>query len=586
MYRLRLLKIRGSKLCLPQGPPTFPDTLRYLYWNSYPLKSLPTNFIAEKLVELDMRGSQLEILWEGAPNLVNLKHINLSESMHLTQVPDISRALNVKSVNLWFCARLTEVPSYFQLLTELKILSLIGCPSLSKLSGLPKSLTKLRVLTKPFEHDMSNCRARRNCCSSKLERFPRILEPMEFLEYLRLEFAAIKELPLSIKNLTGLKLLSLRFCQNLEFLPDNIHSLSSLQELDIGFCRKLESLPELPSSLTKLDARFCTSLKTMSSSIPLVKQNWDDFFNEEYYSEEFIFLGCEMLDENARRVIMNEALFRVLRLATLYSKYGSDRSKFDLRLNRSFWPGSEIPRWFSHKSDESSICINLPHPDCWYNSSSYLGLVFCLVLEFHDPMLTPNDHWQLYVHGESVYMFPNGDLWKQRERMSSYISFHYHYNYISDSCSFSYDNTNEMNIDGALRFEYLYVFMDNTYGEFLRSNNGQIDSHGNKFPRTATVDFQDSEAFGEYIKLAEEGRCDDANGITGFTSPTAAASFFFSLDEKYEKLVKIKKCGVHLLYTQEADRFGYVRQIVSESSGDHEAVYSSEESDQEDQDEE
>ena len=252
--------------------------------------------------------------------------------------------------------------------------------------------------------------------------------------------------------------------------------------------------------------------------------------------------------------------------------------------NRISWPGSEIPRWFSHKSDESSICIKLPHPDRWYNSSSYLGLAFCLVLKFHDPMLTPDD-WLLY--GESVYMFPNGDSWKQRRNYWLFLSWRHYVCFSGQCCGFDYDETSLEYVDGSLiNSEYVCVFMDNTYGEFLRSNNGQIDSHGNKFPRTATVNFPEEHSgeFGEYIKT-EEGRFNVANGNTGFTTPTATASFSFHIKKKAQKLyAKIKKCGVHLLYRQEADRFGYVCQVdQSESSGDHEVVFSS---DQDEEDEE
>ena len=66
MRELRLLKITGTgKVYFPQGPLIFPDTLRDVQLHGYPLKSLSTNFTAEMLVRLDMRGSQLEKLWEG-----------------------------------------------------------------------------------------------------------------------------------------------------------------------------------------------------------------------------------------------------------------------------------------------------------------------------------------------------------------------------------------------------------------------------------------------------------------------------------------------------------------------------------------
>ena len=65
MCRLRWLNIiNGRKISLSQGPLLFPDTLTYLRWDAYPLKSL-SNFTPKTLVELDMRGSKLEKLWDG-----------------------------------------------------------------------------------------------------------------------------------------------------------------------------------------------------------------------------------------------------------------------------------------------------------------------------------------------------------------------------------------------------------------------------------------------------------------------------------------------------------------------------------------
>jgi len=50
---------------LPQGLHSLPVELRYLAWTHYPLKSLPENFSAEKLVILDLSDSQVENLWDG-----------------------------------------------------------------------------------------------------------------------------------------------------------------------------------------------------------------------------------------------------------------------------------------------------------------------------------------------------------------------------------------------------------------------------------------------------------------------------------------------------------------------------------------
>ncbi|KAL1145821.1 hypothetical protein V6Z11_A11G325800 [Gossypium hirsutum] len=67
MRQLRFLKLYNScgRILLFKGLLSFPEELRYLYWEGYPLRSLPTKFDLRYLVELDMRESHLEQLWEG-----------------------------------------------------------------------------------------------------------------------------------------------------------------------------------------------------------------------------------------------------------------------------------------------------------------------------------------------------------------------------------------------------------------------------------------------------------------------------------------------------------------------------------------
>ena len=54
-----------GRLLLPQGLFYIPRKLRLLRWDAYPSKCLPSNFKAEYLVELRMKNSSLEKLWEG-----------------------------------------------------------------------------------------------------------------------------------------------------------------------------------------------------------------------------------------------------------------------------------------------------------------------------------------------------------------------------------------------------------------------------------------------------------------------------------------------------------------------------------------
>lgn len=52
---------------LPLRLDYLPHKLRLLHWDACPMKSMPMSFRPEFLVVLNIRESQLEKLWEGAP---------------------------------------------------------------------------------------------------------------------------------------------------------------------------------------------------------------------------------------------------------------------------------------------------------------------------------------------------------------------------------------------------------------------------------------------------------------------------------------------------------------------------------------
>lgn len=65
------------------GEIEFPPRLRFLHWEAYPKKSLPLRFCLENLVELYMRDSQLENLWEGTQVSYNSLFLSLWETRRL-----------------------------------------------------------------------------------------------------------------------------------------------------------------------------------------------------------------------------------------------------------------------------------------------------------------------------------------------------------------------------------------------------------------------------------------------------------------------------------------------------------------------
>ncbi|KAL6124438.1 hypothetical protein ACLB2K_076950 [Fragaria x ananassa] len=205
------------------------NELRVLVWHGYPLKSLPYDFQPKNLIEIDMRYSHIEQLWEGTKPLPNLVHMHLSHSKYLIKTPDLTEATNLKYLNLAGCTSLLEIHPSISALKSLVDLSLEDCSNLVKF---PSSIhmKSLRELT------LSGC--------SKLEEFPEISEVMERLSSLYLDGTAVKELPSSINNLTGLRNLSMEYCTSLVSLPDEICDLASLDSLHLTGCSKLSKLPD------------------------------------------------------------------------------------------------------------------------------------------------------------------------------------------------------------------------------------------------------------------------------------------------------------------------------------------------------
>ncbi|KAF2319804.1 hypothetical protein GH714_019121 [Hevea brasiliensis] len=134
MCNLRFLKFssvfnsgRGQVL-LPSGFEFLPEELRYLYWDRYPLESLPPNFCPKNLVELHMPWSNLIQLWNRDKArfiaLGNLKILNLKQCLELIRVPELSSVPNLEDLCLDGCSSLIEIPSSIGELKCLKELNL------------------------------------------------------------------------------------------------------------------------------------------------------------------------------------------------------------------------------------------------------------------------------------------------------------------------------------------------------------------------------------------------------------------------------------------------------------------------------
>ncbi|XP_050244407.1 disease resistance protein RPV1-like isoform X3 [Quercus robur] len=238
MKNLRFLKIGyvhpsqdliGGPIQLPQGLSYLSNELRIIDWCGYPLKSMPTSFQPNKLVELRMHNSEIKQLWKGIMILNELKLINLSDSQNLIEIPDLSGVPKLKQLIIQRCTRLYKIHASLGDLKRLIQLDLNGCKCLESLPH-KINLEALETLI------LSGC--------SRLKKFPEVVGNMSCLSKLSLNGTAITGLPLSIEHLIGLTKLDIRDCKNLSSLPNGCYSSMSLKSLNLFGCSKLVKLPE------------------------------------------------------------------------------------------------------------------------------------------------------------------------------------------------------------------------------------------------------------------------------------------------------------------------------------------------------
>ncbi|XP_010555991.1 PREDICTED: disease resistance protein TAO1-like [Tarenaya hassleriana] len=222
--------------------------LRLLHWDAFPMATMPRGFRPEFLVELNLRGSKLQKLWDGRQPLRNLKEMDLSYSRSLREIPDLSNATNLEKLYLDCCESLIALPSSIGELNKLTRLSMEGCINFEAFPD-NVDLESLSIL------DLNRC--------SRLRSFPEISTN---IEHLRLNNTAIDEIPSSIRQWSRLFEFSMNDCGQLKMFPHVPHSVRFLFLSKTG----IEEVPpwiENLSRLKLLEMGYCKNLKRISSNI-------------------------------------------------------------------------------------------------------------------------------------------------------------------------------------------------------------------------------------------------------------------------------------------------------------------------------
>ncbi|KAL6343097.1 hypothetical protein AAG906_018933 [Vitis piasezkii] len=418
MKQLRLLKIYSSGYCgttekqlkviLPEDFQFLAHELRYLHWEGYPLKSLPSNFLGVNLIELNMKDSNIKQLRQRNERLEQLKILNLSGSRQLTEIsfsnmpnlekleledctslnvvdPSIGDLKNLTTLNLSRCKNLTSLPSSIQYLDSLKTFLLGYCSNLEEFPemkgspmkalsylhlggcGIKELPSSIELLTELRSLPSSICRLKSLGSSlddcSNLDAFPEITEDMKYLGILDLRGTGIKELP-SSQNLKSLRRLDMSNC--LVTLPDSIYNLRSLEDLTLrGCCSNLEKFPKNPEgfcSLERLDLSHCNLMVSIPSGISqLCKLRYLDIKIDAHHCTKL-----EMLSSPSS--LLWSSLLKWFN-PTSNEHLNCKEGKMILILGNG-----GIPGWVLHQEIGSQVRIEPPLN--WYEDDHFLGFAF------------------------------------------------------------------------------------------------------------------------------------------------------------------------------------------------------------------
>ncbi|XP_038720255.1 disease resistance-like protein DSC1 isoform X2 [Tripterygium wilfordii] len=371
MHNLRLLGIKnypfsnGCKVLLAQGLEFLPHELRYLEWDAYPLASLPSNFHAENLVVLRLCHSHVEQLWNGRQNLANLKHMDLSSSTKLRRIPDLSMATNLETLHLYRCKALIELPSSVEHLHKLLLLNLREC---ERLTNLPTNFSALKSL----EYlDLFGCSGIKhlNLGCTAISVVPSsigYLPSLDTLEILNDHY--LDKPPLSIPGWTS------KFVRNLclsraaiEELPESLGSLCSLEFLDLKG-NNFRRIPETIKHLTKLRDLNLTDCRRLES-LPQLPMNIENLFADNCTSLQVVSTPLTTIRE-AQLVGDQPKLFSRMQFSfcNCFKLDGNSRNSIiaDVEFNASHFRFSSINdqmrNWATHHvcfpGSEVPYCFN------------------------------------------------------------------------------------------------------------------------------------------------------------------------------------------------------------------------------------
>ncbi|GAU12304.1 hypothetical protein TSUD_252540 [Trifolium subterraneum] len=247
------------------------------------LKALPENLgILKSLKTLFADDTAIVKLPESIFRLTKLERLVLNRCYNLRRLPNcIGKLCSLQELSL-DQSGLQELPNTVGSLKNLEKLSLIWCESVTRM---PDSIGNLESLTELLAYgsgikelpstigSLSYLRTLSVGNCKLLSKLPDSLKTMASIIELELDGTSIRHLPDEIGELKQLRKLEIGNCSSLESLPESIGHLASLTTLNIinGNIRELPASIGLLDNLVNLTLNKCRMLKQLPASIGNLK---------------------------------------------------------------------------------------------------------------------------------------------------------------------------------------------------------------------------------------------------------------------------------------------------------------------------
>ncbi|RYR39156.1 hypothetical protein Ahy_A09g044618 [Arachis hypogaea] len=273
---------------------------------------------SDRVLDLDPKGTDsIESI-----NLVNLEEVDLTDSQKLVELPDFSKADNLKSVHLSGCRSLRHIHPSLLSLGKLELLDLLNYAKLEKLE------------TKMHSKSLKHLYIKSRTSLSYVSHF-------SSLQKLLLDGSPVETLPMSIKHLTELKTLSLKGCKMLQYLPELQSSIRHLTALD---CIMLQTVT-FNSNIPRLQEEKCINI-SFHNCMKLDVANCIYWYLKDIRKLAYV---CESR-RGGKRVVRRSDFLKICYL--------------DYR----------VPEWFMHRTKGTSITFEVSSPSS-YGFSSLLCVV-------------------------------------------------------------------------------------------------------------------------------------------------------------------------------------------------------------------